>query len=101
MRLGGGQVITIALVAAIVAVLTSLAFGRNGATQLVALRAERQRLGAQAVALLAQNAALREQIEQLKSDDGFLERLARRELGMVRPGEVVYRFRRPPSEPRH
>jgi len=61
-----------------------------------ALRAERQRLGEQAVALLQQNAGLREQIQQLKTDDRFLEALARRELGMTRPDEVVYRFRRPP-----
>jgi len=32
---------------------------------------------------------LRNRIERLKSDPGLLERLAREDLGMVRPGDVV------------
>lgn len=92
--------VTIALLSAMVAVLGSLAFGRDGVTSLLALRAERQRLGEQAVALLHQNAALRERIERLRTDDRFLEGLARRDLGYVRGDEVVYRFHRPPKPPR-
>jgi hypothetical protein len=43
---------------------------------LLALRAERQRLGEQAGRVTSANAALREQIQQLKTDDRFLEALA-------------------------
>lgn len=86
---------TIVLLLAMVAVVGSLLFGRDGAASLLALRAERQRLGEQAVALLQQNADLRDQIERLRTDDRFLESFARRELGFVRPDEVVYRFHRP------
>ena len=95
-RWSGGQTLTICIVV-IGLVLASMLLAPSGIPNLLALRAERQRLGEQAVALLQQNAALREQIQQLKSDDRFLEGLARRELGMTRPGEVVYRFRRPPK----
>ena len=95
-RWGGGHMLTIAIVAAIVAVTVSVLVGRDGVTHLLELRTERQRLGEQAVALLEANAALRDQIKRLKTDDHHLEALARHELGLVRPNEVVYRFRRPP-----
>ena len=96
-RWSGGQTLTIGLVVIIGLVLSSMLLAPGGIPKLLALRAERQRLGEQAVALLQQNAALREQIQQLKSDDRFLEAIARRELGMTRPDEVVYRFRRLPK----
>ncbi len=96
-RWSGGQVLTIALVVAIGAVLASLLFGRDGVSSLLALRRERQRLGEQAVALLQQTGTLRDQLKRLQNDDRFLEGIARRELGLVRPDEIVYRFRRPPK----
>ena len=86
---------TIVLLLAMLGVLGSLVFGRDGAASLLALRAERQRLGEEAVALLQQNADLRDRIDRLRTDDRFLESLARRELGFVRPDEIVYRFHRP------
>ena len=88
---------TIVLIAAIALVLGSLLLMPDGVPSLLALRRERQRLGEQAVALLEQNDALREQIHRLRTDDRFLEEIARRELGLVRGDEVVYRFRRPPT----
>ena len=96
-RWSGGQTLTIGIVVVIGLILGSMLLAPGGIPNLLALRAERQRLGEQAVALLQQNAALREQIQQLKTDDRFLEAIARRELGMTRPVEVVYRFRRPPK----
>jgi cell division protein FtsB len=96
-RWSGGQMLTLGLVVAIVVVLGSLVFAPDGIPSLVALKRERQRLGEQAVALLEQNTALREQVDRLRTDDRFLEGLARRELGFVRSDELVYRFRRPPK----
>ena len=87
--------LTMLLVLGIAAVASSVLAGRNGATQLVSLRAERQRLGREAVALIERNAALRDEIQHLQSDDGYLEAYARRQLGLVRGDEVVYRFHRP------
>ena len=95
MRWSGGQLLTLGLVSAIVVVLASLVFAPDGIPSLLALKRERQRLGEQAVALLEQNTALREQIDRLRTDDRFLEGLARGELGFVRDDELVYRFRRP------
>jgi cell division protein FtsB len=98
-RWSGGRLLTTALVGAIALVFVSLLFAPDGLPALVALRRERQRVGEQAVALLEQNAALREQIRRLRSDDAFLEQIVRRDLGFVRDDEVVYRFRRPAKPP--
>ena len=38
--------------------------------------------------LLAENAALLAEIRRLRTDDQYLERLAREQLGMLRPGEI-------------
>jgi cell division protein FtsB len=48
-----------------------------------AARLERHRLD-----LLAGNAALLAEIQRLRTDDQYLERLAREQLGMLRPGEM-------------
>jgi cell division protein FtsB len=82
------------VVAAIVGVTLSVLFGHDGIARLLELRAEQQRLGEEAVALLQANASLRDQVKRLESDDRYLETLARRDLGLVRPNETVYRFRR-------
>lgn len=58
--------------------------------------------------LQKENEKLRERIHRLRHDDLYLEKTAREELGLVRPGEIVYRFAsaapkkgraRSPSEP--
>jgi cell division protein FtsB len=49
-------------------------------------------LAGQCNRLLLDNAAIRERIARLKSDDTYLQQLIRQELGYVRPDELVYRF---------
>ncbi len=41
------------------------------------------------VQLEADNARLREEARRLREDPSAVERIARRELGMARPGEVL------------
>jgi len=90
-------VLTVVLALMIAAVTGSALFGEHGVAHLLRLRAERQELGQAAFALLQTNNRLRGEIERLRNDDLYLEELARRQLGLVRPNETVYRFRRPPS----
>ena len=52
------------------------------------LAREATRLERRRVDLLAQNASLRAEIERLRTDDQYLEQLARGQLGMLRPGEM-------------
>ncbi|HYR95874.1 MAG TPA: septum formation initiator family protein [Candidatus Binatus sp.] len=96
-RMAGGQVLSAALVLAIVGITASALLGEHGVAHLVRLRGERRTLGDAAFSLLEQNRRLREEIVRLRTDDVYLEGLARRQLGLVRPNELVYRFRRPRS----
>lgn len=50
------------------------------------------RLDEQNYRLQNENEALRERISRIRHDDFYLEKLAREELNMARPGEVIYRF---------
>ena len=53
-----------------------------------ALARDAARLERQRQELLGANAALRAEIERLRTDDQYLEQLAREELGMLKPGEM-------------
>jgi cell division protein FtsB len=48
------------------------------------------------VALIAKNRELEDSIGKLRDDDAALEHVARHELGLVAPDEMVYRFHRAP-----
>lgn len=49
----------------------------------------------------AENALLREEAKRLRSDPSAIEDLARRELGLIRPGEHLFILKdRPPTEGR-
>ena len=61
------------------------------------LRRDRERLArleSEVASLEAQNDSLRLVLERMASDPDFLERVAREELGMIRPGEYLYRIKR-------
>ncbi|HUF42465.1 MAG TPA: septum formation initiator family protein [Verrucomicrobiae bacterium] len=72
--------------------------GERGALHLWRLRGEKQQLDEQNFRLQRENEMLRQRIARIRSDDRYLEKLAREELNLVRPSEVVYRF--PPSDGR-
>jgi cell division protein FtsB len=84
-------VLSLALVLASAGVVVSAFAGEHGVAHLLRLRAARRALADSHFHLLAENARLRRDIERLRTDDLFLEELARRELGLVRPNEVVVR----------
>jgi cell division protein FtsB len=50
---------------------------------------------AQLVALRNETDSLRARADSLDTHDGTLERVARERFGMIRPGEVLYRFAEP------
>jgi hypothetical protein len=65
--------------------------GTSGA-QLERVESELDRLRGEIAARRSDNGQLRRDIEALRSDPGSIEDIARRDLGMVRPGEVILRF---------
>ena len=79
----------LALFAAIVLIVDGLVGDRGF---LAMLRARRQyaELSATLERQRADNARLREEARRLREDPGAIEELARRELGLIRPGEKVF-----------
>ena len=66
--------------------------GERGALHLWRLRGEKTQLDEQNYRLQKTNEELRQRIARIRNDNRYLEKLAREELNLVRPGEVVYRF---------
>ena len=70
-------------------------FGERGLLRIYEMRQEKQRIERTVADLNIENQKLRLSIEALHSDRHQLERIARKELGLVRPNEVIYQF--PPA----
>jgi cell division protein FtsB len=79
----------------LLAVVTVL--GERGAIHLWRLRGEKSKIDEQNYRLQKENEALRQRVSRIRNDNHYLEKLAREELNLVRPGEVIYRF--PKSKP--
>ena len=61
------------------------------------LEREKNRLEVEIAALRDENQVLRQKIEHLRHDPGYVEDEARRKLGLIRPGETVYRLSEEPD----
>ena len=72
--------------------LLSTLLGKLGPRDLIALQSHRAALEARRDQLAADNAEFRTLIQNLRSNDRYIERLIRRELGYARPDELVYKF---------
>ena len=84
----GGVILLLAVVTVV---------GERGAIHLWRLRGEKSRIDEQNYRLQKENEALRQRVSRIRNDNHYLEKLAREELNLVRPGEVIYRF--PKSDP--
>jgi cell division protein FtsB len=85
------------LVLAILGVVVAAALlGDRGALHLWRLRTEVEAIHGEVRALEAENEQLARVIADLHDDPATIERIAREELGLVRPGERVLRFPRSP-----
>jgi cell division protein FtsB len=65
-------------------------FGQNGYLALRRQRRELEALHQQIDQLRQQNEKLEQQIKALKSDPQAIERLAREQMHLARPGELIY-----------
>ncbi len=72
-----------------VLVVNSLA-GEKGLIETMRARRHYQELVASIHELRAQNARLRDEARRLREDPDTIEAIARRELGLVKPGELVF-----------
>jgi cell division protein FtsB len=75
-------------------------FGDRGLLHLIDQRHRAEALAHEIEDLQAENARLATEIAALRSDPRAIERLAREELGLARPGETVFLVREPgPATP--
>lgn len=85
-----GGILALLLVAAL--------FGDRGLLHLWRLRQELDTVQRGVQSLEAENERLSRAITELRENPDVVERIAREELGLVRPGERVLRFPRTPRE---
>lgn len=64
--------------------------GEKGLVQSMRARRQYEEVTASLEALRRENAGLRDQVRRLNEDPSTIEGLAREELGLIRPGEVVF-----------
>lgn len=74
-------------------------FGRGGYLAVLVNQQRIETLEAGIVSLRQGNRRLRQEVYSLKNDLASIERIAREELGLVKPGETVYELL-PPAKDR-
>ena len=92
--------LSLSLAAIVAALVLGCLYGRPGPRDLLTLREKREELTTLRNQKVAENAELKVRIARLRSDEAYLQRLIRHELGYARPDEFVYRFpdhREPPA----
>ena len=74
--------------------------GNRGLVRLYRMHQTKAGLEREIGKLTLNNAALTEEVRALRTDPGRVEAIAREELGLVKPGELVYEFRAAPGTSR-
>lgn len=80
------------LVAFVFFMMLLITFGNRGFVDNYFIAKRLSQLKAENHELIAQNKELAGKILLLRSDPAYIESIARNELGMVKPGDVVYRL---------
>ena len=75
--------------------------GNRGLVRLYHMQQSRTALEREIEQLTAANAGLAEAVRALRNDPGRVEAIAREDLGLVKPGELVYEFRATAPPERH
>jgi len=70
-----------------------LSFGHNGLIDLFTLRSEKKESVAVLKDLRMKNKLLASEIRRLREDPKYFESIARKELGVVRENEIIYRVK--------
>ena len=85
------HVFRVILILAVVSFLVYL-FARE-ISQVYALHRENDKVKLEGKELEMANIELKKKIELIKTDKVFMEKIIRKELGMIRDGEKIYRFK--------
>jgi cell division protein FtsB len=86
----GSRVVRLALIIIAAVVLVDALVGEKGLLATIRARHEYTELSAQISRKRTENIHLREVARGLREDPNAIEELARRELGLIRPGETLF-----------
>jgi len=86
------EALTLILGVLLAIALINLAVAPHGLRDLLVLRHHRSRLEAEREQRAAQQRELQATIDRLQSDDAYIQRIIRKELGYARGNELIYRF---------
>lgn len=73
-------------------------FGDKGVLHLLRLKKELVRIKEVNRKIEEENRKLKEEVRQLQHEKRYIEEIARKELGMVKEGEMIYRFDLPADQ---
>jgi cell division protein FtsB len=79
----------------LMALICNAALAAMGPRDLILLRQRRGQLEAKRTDLMVRKSELETSVQNLRSNDRYLEHLIRRELGYARPDEMIYKFAAP------
>ena len=71
-----------------------LFLGKNGFLNLYRMEKQRERLLQRIYQIQMENRRIALEIERLKNDPRYIEKIARKELGLVKENEIIYQFKR-------
>lgn len=80
------------VITAVVILILLFLFANQGFRKMVHNRQELKRIEAEITQLEQQKELLLKELALAKHDLPYLERVARKELGLIKPGEIEYRF---------
>jgi len=86
----GRKAVLLACVLGLIALLVGALFGNRGMLQLIQQREQSHRIERQIAELRHENARLAGEIRALRSEPRAIERVAREQLGLLKPGETVF-----------
>ena len=70
-------------------------FGNKGVLHLLRLQKELARIKETNVKVEEENRKLKEEVRRLQYEKRYIEEIARKELGLVKEGEIIYQFDSP------
>ena len=71
-----------------------IVFGENGLTDLHGLKMKKENLTQKNEEIKKENLSLYREIERLKNDPGYVENVARQELGVIGKDEVIIKVKK-------
>ncbi len=90
---------TLLLVFALALLLLQDIFGTHGVLAMRRSQKEAAQIQGEIKRLDEENRSLQDRVKALKTDPTAIERIAREEMGLARPGELIFKLPAKPGEP--